>query len=123
MKPVDRHLVGMKWRGKVYINMALLFGLRLAPKIFNALADVLGWCLGVRLLFHYLDDFLTIGDAGAEECQTNMDIMLTLCSILGLIVAPENVAGPLSILTFLVIDTIRLQSRLPIRRSWRSKNK
>ena len=107
----------MKWRGKVYIDMALPFGLCSVPKIFNSLADALELCLCknvVRLLFHYLDNFLTIGDTETEECLSNMDNMLALCSTLGLIVAPENVEGPLSILTFVGIelDTIRLQSRL-----------
>ena len=31
----------MKWQGQVYVDAALPFGLRSAPKIFNALADAL----------------------------------------------------------------------------------
>ena len=37
--PDDRHLLRMEWQGMVYIETALPFGLRSAPKIFNAVAD------------------------------------------------------------------------------------
>ena len=43
--PEDRHLLGMAWRGRLYIDTALPFGLRSAPKIFSAVADVLEWVL------------------------------------------------------------------------------
>ena len=35
--PQDRHLLGMMWDGKVYVDAALPFGLRSAPKIFYSL--------------------------------------------------------------------------------------
>ena len=41
--PQDRILLGMKWQGNVYVDAALPFGLRSAPKIFNAVADALEW--------------------------------------------------------------------------------
>ena len=63
--PVDRPLLGMKWREQYYVDMALPFGLRSAPYIFTAIADVVQWMLtshhGVDFLRHYLDDFLTLG--------------------------------------------------------------
>ena len=37
----DRFLLGMKWKGNLYVDTALPFGLRYAPKIFNAVADAL----------------------------------------------------------------------------------
>ena len=43
--PDDQPLLGISWQGRVYINQALPFGLRLAPKIFNAVADFLAWIL------------------------------------------------------------------------------
>lgn len=39
--PADRHLLGIEWKNQLYIDAALPFGLRSAPKIFNALADAL----------------------------------------------------------------------------------
>ena len=44
----DRLLLGMKWRDKLYIDTALPFGLRSAPKIFNAVADALQWIIKSR---------------------------------------------------------------------------
>ena len=32
--PQDRPLLGVEWEGRVYVNTALLFGLRSEPKIF-----------------------------------------------------------------------------------------
>jgi hypothetical protein len=41
--PDDRPLLGMWWREKTYIDSALPFGLRSAPKIFNTIADAMQW--------------------------------------------------------------------------------
>jgi len=56
--PEDRYLLGMKWRGQFYVDLALPFGLRLAPYIFNVVADMVEWILinkyNVVNLRHYL---------------------------------------------------------------------
>ena len=62
--PPHRQWLGMKWKNQIYIDAMLPFGLRSAPKIFNALADALEWCVasgGVVNIFHYLDDFAVVG--------------------------------------------------------------
>ena len=43
--PEDRLCLDMKWEDKVYIDVMLPFGLRSAPKFFNAIADPLKWCV------------------------------------------------------------------------------
>ena len=43
--PDDRPLLGMVWKGSLYVDTALPFGLRSSPKLFNALADGLSWIL------------------------------------------------------------------------------
>ena len=43
--PQDRPLLGMMWRDKYYVDMALPFGLRSAPYIFTAIADMVQWML------------------------------------------------------------------------------
>ena len=49
----DRYLLGMKWRDQFFVNLALLFGLRYAPYIFNSVADMVEWThlvvLGIEL--------------------------------------------------------------------------
>ena len=39
--PDDWFLLGVKWKDQVYIDLMLPFGLCLAPKTFNAIADAL----------------------------------------------------------------------------------
>ena len=39
--PEDQHLLAVRWRGTVFIDKHLPFGLRSAPKIFTTVADVL----------------------------------------------------------------------------------
>ena len=71
----DCPLLGMKWQDKVFVDKALLFGLRSAPLIFTALADCLQWIMqtrGADPLFHYLDDFLTVGRPQLVQCASNL---------------------------------------------------
>ena len=104
--PADRLLLGMAWRGKGYIDAALPFGLRSAPKMFNAIADVLQWILvspGVKVI-HYLDDFLLFGVLGTNECERARAVTERVCDKLGLPVAAHKVEGPTCVLTFLRIE-------------------
>jgi len=72
--PEDRWLLGMQWQGRVFVDTYLPFGLRSAPIIFTAVADAPGWIVkakGVRMLRHYLDDFITVGAPATGECLAN----------------------------------------------------
>ena len=69
--PGQRKWLGMQWQGKVYVDGMLPFGLRSAPKLFNAVADALEWCVvrqGIQQIYHYLDDFVVLGSPGTAEC-------------------------------------------------------
>ncbi len=62
--PRDQWLLGISWNAHMYVDRALPFGLRSAPKIFNAVADGLAWamlCEGISQPIHYLDDFFFCG--------------------------------------------------------------
>ena len=39
----NRHLLGMVWKGKQYINTVLPFGPHSAPKILSSVANALEW--------------------------------------------------------------------------------
>ena len=52
--PDDRPLLGMEWKGQVFADPMLPFGLRSAPKIFNAVADAVEWYLNSRGIAHAL---------------------------------------------------------------------
>ena len=117
MHPADRHLLAMEWRGGVYIDTCLPFGLRSALKLFNVMADLLEWILqhqGVSFLLHYLDDFLTMGSPQSRACQGNLNIV-QVCQLLNIPLALGKVEGPTTCLEFLgiTLDTNRMEARLP----------
>ena len=116
--PADRHSLAMEWGGGLFVDTCLPFGLRSAPKLFNLLADLLEWVLiyqGATFLWHYLDDFLTMGPPDTPECQRNLNLLIQVCRMLDIPLAIEKVAGPTTSLDFLgiLLDTVRMEARLP----------
>ena len=116
--PEDRWLLGMLWDGGLFLDLALPFGLRSAPKIFTAIADAAEWIIrqrGVQIVLHYLDDFLLIGSPASGECRNGMEVLLASFHQLGLPVATEKTEGPAPRLTFLgfEIDSMAMEIRLP----------
>ena len=121
--PDDRPLLGMKWRGHIYIDTALPFGLRSAPKVFNAVADGLAWGLANRgvAMLHYLDNFLVVGNP--EECSRALSLSLGHCARLGVPIATHKTEGPSPKLVFLGIelDASKGTIRLPTKKLCRLK--
>ena len=76
----DRHLLGMKWRGNVYINHCDPFGLHSAPKVFNILADHLAWIVEYAGVSYLIYDYLTMGPPRSSVCQQNLNIFISLCA-------------------------------------------
>lgn len=117
--PLDRFLLGMKWRDQFFVDLALPFGLRSAPYLFSQYADGLQWIAqynyDIQRLLHYLDDFFTAGRACLSECQAALDTLISLCESLGVPLAVHKVVGPDTILEFLgiLLDSIRMEARLP----------
>ena len=116
--PEDRPLQGMEWGGGLYVDPMLPFGLRSAPKLFNAIADAIEWYLrqrGVQNVFHYLDDFIVVGPPDSTECADAIRVMDQSCTFLGVPIAEHKRDGPTTCLTFLgiEIDTVASQLRLP----------
>ena len=116
--PEDRWLMGMRWRETLFVDTALPFGLRSAPKIFTAIADAVEWIAreeGVQFVIHYLDDFLVLGAPDTNECETAVQKLLDVFSRLGLPVATDKLEGPTTRLVFLgfELDTVAWEIRLP----------
>ncbi len=116
--PDDRRLLGMQWKGEIYVDKVLPFGLRSAPKLYNAIADGLLWILinEDRIdSIHYLDDFLLFGPPNLAQCGASLHRALSRCESLGVPVAPTKTEGPTTVLTFLGIqlDTITMTLSLP----------
>ncbi len=106
--PSDRYLLGMKWHNQYYIDLALPFGLRSAPFIFNSIADLVEWILvhpyGILALLHYLDDFITAGPPDSSQCAHNLAVALAVCKPLGLPLHPEKCVDPATVLVVLGIE-------------------
>ena len=105
--PDDHTLLGIKWNQDTFVDTALPFGLRSAPKIFSAFADALAWVMqsrGIKWQLHYLDDILFLGPPGSSVCATALQQALDTCSYLGVPVATHKSEGPTTRLTFLGIQ-------------------
>ena len=116
--PNDRRLLGMEWKGEYFVDTALPFGLRSAPKLFNAFADGLEWIFwgkGANFVLHYLDDYLFEGRPGTNECDQALQVALGVCRELGVPVSEEKLEGPTTCLSFLGIriDTVSMELSLP----------
>ena len=114
----DRPLQAVEWRGNVYIDSMLPFGMRSAPKLFDAVADALEWYLrqrGIRQVFHYLDDFIAVAPPASPECARALDTLNESYVRLGIPIAEHKWDGPTTCLTFLGIEINMntLQLRLP----------
>ena len=114
----DRPILEVRWEGWIYLDAMLPFGLRSAPKIFNAVADALQWLLerqGLEGIDYYLDDFVMCGAPGTQQCQQALLKTTQLCAQLGVPLAAHKTAGPSMCLTFLgiAIDTVANELWLP----------
>ena len=86
------------------------FGLTSALLIFSAIADVLQWIMekmGIEWVVHYIDEFITMGAPGSNECEMYAAMMHAACERLGLPVEPEKGEGPVTRLPFLGIEYTR----------------
>ena len=116
--PHDHQLLGVHWEGQVYVDLALPFGLRSAPKLFTAVADALGWALllaGAPPHIHYLDDYLFFLPPGSPSTPMALQHITGVLDRLGVPVSTQKIEGPSPVVTFLgvIVDTNRYELRLP----------
>ncbi len=105
--PDDRHLLAMRWQDEILVDKVLPFGLRSAPIIFTAVADALQWIIqnkGASSLFHYLDDYITVGPPNSPQCSRNLEIIKQTCQELGVPLEESKSEGPTACLTFLGLE-------------------
>ena len=100
-----------------YVDNRLCFGLKLGPKYFNLLSnmiyDVLTVCYNVNIV-NYLDDFITLAST-EHECEIARDTVVNVLRFLGFHVAYEKLGCPSKCVTYLgiIIDSVRMELRLP----------
>ena len=105
--PLDQPLLGLTWEGVTYMDKALPFGLRSAPKSFSAVADAISWavmCNGATGFIYYLDDFLFVGPPGTETTNTHLATAIKTCTELGFPVADHKTVLAATAITFLGIQ-------------------
>ena len=118
VNPSDRHLLGMHWKWKYYVDLTLPFGLRSAPGIFNNVADLFEWMLihnwSVEDLLHYLDNYFTLRTAGTDLCAKRLTAIHQAARLVGIPLSPEKCEGPTTRMVFLGIelDSIEMSTRL-----------
>ena len=121
VRPEDRPLLGMRWRGKYYYELVLPFGLRTSGYRWEEYAAALHYFfeqhLGVHLVVHYVDDFLLIvppSPNAATLATAQRAAVESLCQRLGVPLAEEKTVGPVTEILFLgiVIDTLSMEYRL-----------
>ena len=116
--PQDRALLGMLWNDLVFVDTTLPFGLRSAPLIFTAIADAAQWIMqrrGASYVFHYIDDYITMGAPESCKCEENNTIMHQVCADIGLPPEPEKDEGPTTTIVFtgIEIDSMAMKVCLP----------
>lgn len=118
--PSDRWLLGMKWCNLFYADLALPFGLKSSPAIWERYASLTEWILrraGVAFLVHYVDDFLVGGKPGTDQCAAAVATIVREFARLHIPISLskfEAEATPDTIARFLgiLIDTVRMEARL-----------
>ena len=106
MRPDDQLFLGIIWDKSVYIDKMLPFGLRYAPIIFSAIADVLQWIFinnGISTPLHYLDDFILVADS-KQQAEKQKQTLVSTCERLGISPELSKLESPSTCLTFLGIE-------------------
>lgn len=102
VRPLDRHLLGMIWKDQLYVDTALPFGLRSAPKIFMMVADALQFILEEKRVSQtmcYLD-FILFGAPSTPQCSKALQLAMEWCTRLGVPIAEGKKEAPAECITF-----------------------
>ncbi|CAC5408292.1 unnamed protein product [Mytilus coruscus] len=115
LDPHDLHLQGYEWRGQIFIDNRLIFGMRSSPqacqRTTNAVSDML-WKSNIHTI-NYVDDFGGVSDN--QNAEHDYNFALELFQRLGLEVSKEKCLSPTKVLTFLgkEYNSIDMTVRIP----------
>lgn len=117
VSPLDWPLMGLKWKGGMYYDIVMQFGLSSATAIFewysSAAEHIAKRSFNIEHMHHYVDDFLIFAKT-KEECDMFMKLVVKLFNSLGLPVALDKLEGPLLAMAFLgiIFDSQLMMLRL-----------
>jgi hypothetical protein len=114
----DQHLLGMSFKGKFYYELCLPFGLKSAPGLFELFATAIEAFLhnsGIKIVRHYIDDYITISVASQPLAQLDYDKVIKMFKKLKINLSVEKLQKPATRIEFLglIIDSNLMQVELP----------
>ena len=116
--PDDYGLLGMQWRGLYFYDRCMPMGCSSSCLTFETFSTAVEWIarnkLKIDYILHILDDYLLVAPT-EQLCQQQLDLFLSLCSYLGIPIAPDKTCGPSTTMSFagIELDSIFLEARLP----------
>ncbi|XP_052780604.1 uncharacterized protein LOC128217487 [Mya arenaria] len=119
ISPKDFELLGIKFDGKIYVNLNLPFGASCAPYYFEAFSTFIHWLVKdiskIPSLDHYLDDFIFCGAHGTGNCQHLLSTFHQVCVQLGVPINDVKSTDPSTVIVFLglEIDSSQMLIRIP----------
>ena len=117
--PTDYDLLGIFLQGKYYNDRVMPMGCASFCRTFEIFSTAMEWVakkhLSMPHLIHIFDDYLMTAPT-FHQCRINLDRFLSLCTYLGVPMAPEKTAGPETVLAFagIELDTLRMEACLPL---------
>ena len=110
--PSAYHRMGVEWRGEMYLDTRVPFGMRKAPFINTSVSDAIRFVIQTRInralgmdqvvVLTPIDDFLVIG-RDRQRCAVAHDILLSTFRQLNLPFVMEKTEGPRQAIEFLGI--------------------
>ena len=115
--PDDYGLLGMQWRGLYYYDRCMPMGCSSSCLTFEMFSTAVEWIARntrkIDYILHILDDYLLVAPT-EQLCQQQLNLFLSLCSYLGIPIAPEKTCGPSTTKSFggIELDSVFLEARL-----------
>ena len=91
--PDDYGLLGMQWRGLYYYDRCMPMDCSSSCLTFEMFSTAVEWIARnkrkIDYILHILDDYLLLAPT-EQLCEQQLDLFLSLCSYLGIPIAPEK---------------------------------
>lgn len=117
--PSDRHLLGFKFDGCVYVDKCLPMGCRSSCQIFETLSTALQSaaiihfdCSGIT---HILDDFIFVGPKQSSQVLRHLNSFLYMCFDCGIPIKESKTVLPTTVIQAhgIEVDSVAMELRLP----------
>ena len=116
--PNDYGLLGMQCRGLYYYDRCMPMGCSSSCLTFETFSIAVEWVAHSKLIdyiLQLLDDYLLVSPS-VQLCQQQLELFLSLCTYLGIPIAPKKTCGPATSMSFagIELDSILWEACLPL---------